>query len=51
MDVNLRYWVIGWGNYVADSNWWDFGCYIDESGGVLKWPTKMGDILGVIPPI
>jgi hypothetical protein len=33
---------------VAHSNGWDLGCNISESGGVFKWSTKMGEILGAI---
>jgi hypothetical protein len=33
---------------VAHSNGCDCGCNIGVSGGVFKWPTKMGGILGEI---
>jgi hypothetical protein len=33
---------------VAHSNGCNFWCDIGESGGVLKWTTKMGNILGAI---
>jgi hypothetical protein len=41
----VQYWRIKWGNYVAHSNWWNFGCSIGELGGVFKWLTNMGEIL------
>jgi hypothetical protein len=33
---------------VAHSNGCNLGCNIGESGGVIKWPTQMGAIFGVI---
>ena len=40
--------AIRWGNYVAHSKGWDFGCNVGELGGVFKWPTKMSGILSAI---
>jgi len=48
----VRFWVqygwIKWGNYVAHSNGWDFGCNMGELSGVIIWSTKMGAILCAI---
>ena len=33
---------------MAHSNWWDCGCNIDESAGIIMWPTQIGRIMGAI---
>jgi hypothetical protein len=33
---------------VAHASGEDFGCNIDESGGVFKWPTQVVDIFCAI---
>jgi hypothetical protein len=33
---------------VACSNGCNCGCNMGESSGIIKWPTKMGEVLGTI---